>query len=149
MRMQGSQNQFLVQYANITRLFCLPRPDQRHYYVVVSLSHPLRQGYSPYPHVVFHFDATDSIDVTMNMSAEDLEEKFDGKIKKEMSDFKHNILCKLLKHLTHITVTVPGNFKSSQGLSSVKCSMKANEGFCFVLFCFVLFYFVLFSPCFI
>ena len=146
MKMQGGASQFMIQFSNITRLFCLPRPENRHYDVVITVSPPLRHGLTPYPHIVFHFDATHTIEATMNLSEEDLKDKYEGKLVKHLEGPKHKVVCRLLKALTGITVTVPGTFRNSHDDQSVRCSLKANDGFLFFFFFFFVFieYFSLF-----
>ena len=128
MKMKGGTNQFMIQFSNVVRLFCLPRPDNRQYDVVISVHPPLRHGFTPHFHIVFHFDATESLEVALNLTEEELRGRYDGKLSQLISGEKYKVVCKLLKTLTGITVTVPGSFRSSRDDRFVRCSLRANEG---------------------
>lgn len=41
---------------------------------------------------------------------EELERKYDGKLRKEMSGMEYEVVSKLMKALTGKKITVPGNF---------------------------------------
>jgi structure-specific recognition protein 1 len=50
-------------YGNISRLFQLPRPDQRHVFFVVSLDPPIKQGQTRYSHLVLQFPKDEKLEV--------------------------------------------------------------------------------------
>ncbi|KHG16090.1 FACT complex subunit SSRP1 [Gossypium arboreum] len=52
LRLQGQANDFKIQYSSVVRLFLLPKFNQPHTFVVVTLDPPIRKGQTLYPHIV-------------------------------------------------------------------------------------------------
>ncbi|KAL2935850.1 FACT complex subunit SSRP1 [Bienertia sinuspersici] len=52
LRLQGQANDFKIQYSSAVRLFCLPKSNQPHTFVVITLDPPIRKGQTLYPHIV-------------------------------------------------------------------------------------------------
>eukprot|EP00211_Chloroparvula_japonica_P003182 CAMPEP_0119150820 /NCGR_PEP_ID=MMETSP1310-20130426/45420_1 /TAXON_ID=464262 /ORGANISM="Genus nov. species nov., Strain RCC2339" /LENGTH=534 /DNA_ID=CAMNT_0007143045 /DNA_START=40 /DNA_END=1641 /DNA_ORIENTATION=+ len=133
LKMYGGTNQFKIQYSNITRLFNLPRPDGRHNDVVVSVSPPLRSGHTPYSNIVFHFPHDSETEAKINMSEEELLEKYDGKLEKEFKEPTHRLVSRMFKVLTNQSIVVPGRFESANNEKCIRCSLKANDGLLYPL----------------
>lgn len=52
LRFHGQTHNYKIDYKNVERAFLLPRPDEVHMYLVISLVKPLRQGNTVYPYLV-------------------------------------------------------------------------------------------------
>ncbi|KAG8366837.1 hypothetical protein BUALT_Bualt16G0009400 [Buddleja alternifolia] len=52
LRLQGQANDFKIQYSSVVRVFWLPKSNQPHTFVVVTLDPPIRKGQTLYPHIV-------------------------------------------------------------------------------------------------
>jgi hypothetical protein len=67
MKVHGKTFDYKILYTNISRLFLLPKPDQRHYFFVISLDSPIKQGQTRYPHLVMQFPKEEHIEVSLNL----------------------------------------------------------------------------------
>lgn len=52
LRLQGQANDFKIQYSSVVRLFLLPKSNQPHTFVIISLDPPIRKGKTLYRHIV-------------------------------------------------------------------------------------------------
>ena len=95
---------------------------------------PIKQGQTRYPHLVLHFPKDDISESTVNLP-KDLADKQkeladeDGKMKGKT----YELVSKAFKVLAGKKITIPNSFKSYNGTSAVKCSLKANDGFLYPL----------------
>eukprot|EP00002_Diphylleia_rotans_P021617 TRINITY_DN4208_c0_g1_i2.p1 TRINITY_DN4208_c0_g1~~TRINITY_DN4208_c0_g1_i2.p1 ORF type:complete len:328 (+),score=60.77 TRINITY_DN4208_c0_g1_i2:49-1032(+) len=84
-RLIGPSFKFTIPYNSITRMYHLPKPDQRSYYFVISLNPPLHQGQTAYEHIVMSLDAgaDDEDESSDSGSGEQDADKSDAKKKKK------------------------------------------------------------------
>ncbi|CAM9510817.1 unnamed protein product, partial [Sphacelaria rigidula] len=94
MRMHGSRYDYKIQYNDISKLFLLEKPDERYVAFVVSLDKPIRQGQQKYQHLVLR-TTKDEAEIAVNMSTEDLQEKYNGNLNSEMTGPLHNLIAKV------------------------------------------------------
>ncbi|CAN0192476.1 unnamed protein product [Ascophyllum nodosum] len=127
MRMHGTRYDYKIQYNDISKLFLLEKPDERYVAFVVSLDKPIRQGQQKYQHLVLR-TTKDEATILVNMSSEDLQNKYNGNLNSEMTGPLHNLVAKIFKVLADKAVYVTGKFSSNNGAKSVKCALGANEG---------------------
>ncbi|KAG0468132.1 hypothetical protein HPP92_017460, partial [Vanilla planifolia] len=80
MRLQGQANDFKIQYSSVVRLFRLPKSNQPHTFVVVTLDPPIRKGQTLYPHIVIQFETESVVEGTLSISEDLLATKFKGKL---------------------------------------------------------------------
>lgn len=132
-KLRGRAVDFKILYSSITRLFLLPKPDNIIVSFVMSLDPPIRQGNTIYPHLVFQFDTEEKIRIDLPIPAEELQEKYNGKLSENEEGFTWRVFSKILKHLSATPLHVPKSFKSSEGGSGVRTALGANEGFLFFL----------------
>ena len=52
MHLRGKTYDYKVLYTNVASLYLLPKQDNFHMALCVTLEHPLRQGSTMYPHIV-------------------------------------------------------------------------------------------------
>merc|ERR1712183_1182272 len=63
----------------------------------VNLDPPLKQGQTRYHFLVFNFKMEDEEDIELPFTDEEVQEKFEGKLEREMSGPTHDLLSKIIK----------------------------------------------------
>lgn len=132
-KLHGKSVDFKILYSSISRLFLLPKPDGQHVAFVVSLDPPIRQGNTMYPHLVFQFDLEDAIDARLQLSAEELSSKYNGKLAATERGETWRVFSKVVRHLSGTSLHMPKSFLTSRGHRAVRTALGANEGFLFFL----------------
>ncbi|KAK0522088.1 FACT complex subunit [Tilletia horrida] len=133
LRLRGKTYDYKILYSSITRLFLLPKPDEVHVHFVIGLDPPIRQGQTRYPYLVLQFPREEEMDAELNLTEEELQDKYQGKLKKRYEEPTFRIVSNVFKHLSNQKLTVPGSFESSAGHASIKCNVKAVEGLLYPL----------------
>lgn len=97
LRLHGKTYDYKILYTSVIRLFLLPKPDQRHFYFVISLDPPIRK----YPMLVLHFPVDDTVEgLDLNLEGdEEVREKF-AEVGTSMSGPTHEVVSRLFKTLT-------------------------------------------------
>ncbi|CAM9449418.1 unnamed protein product [Discosporangium mesarthrocarpum] len=132
MRMHSSRYDYKIQYNDISKLFLLEKPDERFVAFVISLDKPIHQGQQRYQHLVLR-TTKDEAAIVVNMTEEDLKEKYDGNLNSEMTGPLHNLIAKVFKVLSGKSVYVTGKFSSVSGAKAVKCTLGTNDGLLYPL----------------
>ncbi|KAL2523409.1 FACT complex subunit SSRP1 [Forsythia ovata] len=128
LRLQGQANDFKIQYSSVVRVFWLPKSNQPHTFVVVTLDPPIRKGQTLYPHIVMQFE-TDAVNETSLSMKEDLyNTKYKDKLEMMHKGLVHEVFITILRGLSGAKVTRPGKFRSSLDGYAVKSSLKAEDG---------------------
>ncbi|XP_020598875.1 FACT complex subunit SSRP1 [Phalaenopsis equestris] len=134
MRLQGQANDFKIQYSSVVRIFRLPKSNQPHTFVVVTLDPPIRKGQTLYPHIVIQFETESVVEGTLSISEELLATKFKGKLTEmQYKGLIHEEFTRILNALSGAKVTKPGTFRSCQDGYAVKSSLKAEDGLLYPL----------------
>jgi structure-specific recognition protein 1 len=133
MRMHGKTHNYKILYKHITKLFLLPKPDGIHINLVIGLEVAIKQGNTLYPFVVMQFTKDSEESILVNLPDEEIPKLFEGELSKTIEGKTFDVMSKLLKAFTKTPVIIPGNFKSKQDSSAVKCSVRASEGFLYPL----------------
>lgn len=120
-------------YKDINKAFLLPKPDGVHMIYVISLKSPLRQGQTLHQFIVLEFKKDQTDKVTVNLSPEEIKEKYGDRLQPEMEDTTYDILSTLFKELIKKSIIVPGEFRSSKNDEAIKCSIKAQDGYLYPL----------------
>ena len=128
MRLHGKTHNYKIMYKNVTKAFLLPKPDGVHIAMVIGLEAPIRQGNTVYPFVVMQFSKEAQESVTINMPAEEIKRNFGDELGETVEGKAFDVMSKLLKAMVKTMIIIPGNFKSKNESSAIKCSVKANEG---------------------
>lgn len=76
----------------------------------VSLDPPIKQGQTRYHFLTFLFNTDETMSIELPFSDEELKEKFDGKLSKEVSGANYEVMGKVMKAIVNRKITVPGNF---------------------------------------
>ncbi|KMZ57682.1 FACT complex subunit SSRP1 [Zostera marina] len=132
-RLQGQANDFKIQYSSVVRLFLLPKSNQPHTFVVITLDPPIRKGQTMYPHIVMQFETDNVVETSLSMSEEQLTTKYKGKLEEHYKGLIHEVFTMILRGLSGAKVTRPGKFRSAQDGYAVKSSLKAEDGILYPL----------------
>ncbi|AQZ15642.1 POB3 (YML069W) [Zygosaccharomyces parabailii] len=132
-RLRGKTYEYKLQHRQIQRIVSLPKADDIHHLVVLSIEPPLRQGQTTYPFLVLQFQKDEETEVQLNLEDEDFEANYKDKLRKQYDAKTHIVISHVLKGLTGRRVIVPGEYKSKYDQCAVSCSYKANEGYLYPL----------------
>lgn len=133
LRLQGQANDFKIQYSSVVRLFLLPKSNQPHTFVVVTLDPPIRKGQTLYPHIVLQFETDYVVESSLVMSNDLLTTKYKDKLEPSYKGLIHEVFTLILRGLSGAKVTRPGKFRSCQDGYAVKSSLKAEDGLLYPL----------------
>ncbi|KAF2155883.1 SSrecog-domain-containing protein [Myriangium duriaei CBS 260.36] len=133
-RLRGKTYDYKIQYDSIKKYFLLPKPDDMHTLITIGLDPPLRQGQTRYPFLVMQFKREEEVTIDLNMTDDDLKNKYGGKLQAHYESPIATVISKLFIGLSGKKVLQPSrDFSSHHQQSGVKCSIKANEGHLFCL----------------
>lgn len=131
MKLHGKTNSYTIKYSNITRLFCVPKPDKVHVELVIGLDQPLRHGQQTHMWLCALMDKERTVTVDINAEAEDMQR---WKLSANESGAEYEVVTKLIKHLTSKPVTIPASdFNSENELNCMQCNYKGQGGCLFPL----------------
>uniref|UniRef100_A0A7N8YAQ7 FACT complex subunit SSRP1 n=1 Tax=Mastacembelus armatus TaxID=205130 RepID=A0A7N8YAQ7_9TELE len=133
LHLHGKTFDYKIPYTTVLRLFLLPHKDQRQMFFVISLDPPIKQGQTRYHFLILLFSKEEDINLTLNMSEEDVERRFEGKLSKNMSGSLYEMVSRVMKALVNRKITVPGNFQGHSGAQCITCSFKASSGLLYPL----------------
>ncbi|KAM7506705.1 hypothetical protein LguiA_017158 [Lonicera macranthoides] len=128
LRLQGQANDFKIQYSSVVRLFLLPKSNQPHTFVVVTLDPPIRKGQTLYPHIVLQFETDFVVESSLSLNEDLLNTKYKDKLEPSYKGLIHEVFTLILRGLSGAKVTRPGKFRSCQDGYAVKSSLKAEDG---------------------
>ncbi|KAH8781426.1 hypothetical protein F5883DRAFT_405468 [Diaporthe sp. PMI_573] len=133
-RLRGKTYDYKVQYDAVKKFMVLPKPDDVHFLLTIGLDPPLRQGQTRYPFVVMQFKRDDESTIDLNMSEEMRKEQFDGKLESHYEEPMHQVVTKIFRGLSNKKVSTPAkDFETHRQQQAIKCSIKASEGFLYLL----------------
>ncbi|KAH7314772.1 hypothetical protein KP509_21G019400 [Ceratopteris richardii] len=127
-RLQGLANDFKIQYSSVVRLFVLPKSNQPHTFVVITLDPPIRKGQTFYPHIILQFPTDDTIEIDLTISEDLLASKYKDRLQASYQGLEVEVFAQILRGLSGAKVTRPGKFRSSQDGYAVRASLKAEDG---------------------
>ncbi|KAK9518116.1 hypothetical protein VZT92_023436 [Zoarces viviparus] len=133
LHLHGKTFDYKIPYTTVLRLFLLPHKDQRQMFFVISLDPPIKQGQTRYHFLILLFSKEEELSLTLNMSEEDVERRFEGKLSKNMSGSLYEMVSRVMKSLVNRKITVPGNFQGHSGAQCITCSYKASSGLLYPL----------------
>uniref|UniRef100_A0A673Z359 FACT complex subunit SSRP1 n=1 Tax=Salmo trutta TaxID=8032 RepID=A0A673Z359_SALTR len=134
LHLHGKTFDYKIPYTTVLRLFLLPSKDQRQMFFVISLDPPIKQGQTRYHFLILHFSKEEELKLTLNMSEEEVEKRYEGKLSKNMSGSLYEMVSRVMKALVNRKITVPGNFQgNTPGAQCITCSYKAQSGLLYPL----------------
>ncbi|XP_046399904.1 FACT complex subunit Ssrp1 [Ischnura elegans] len=132
-QLHGKTFDYKIPMSTVLRLFLLPHKDNRQMFFVVSLDPPIKQGQTRYHFLVILFSQEEEVSMELPLSEEELQEKYEGRLQKELSGPTYEVMSKVMKALVNRKITVPGNFIGHSGTPAVSCSYKAAAGLLYPL----------------
>ncbi|KAK4735269.1 hypothetical protein R3W88_009530 [Solanum pinnatisectum] len=133
LRLQGQAHDFKIQYSSVVRIFLLPKHNQPHTLVVITLDPPIRKGQTLYPHIVFQFETDNVVGLSLALSEDLLNTKYKERLLTGYKGLIHGIFTQILRGFSGSKVTKPRKFRSSQDGYAVKSSLKAGDGLLYPL----------------
>ncbi|ODV94449.1 hypothetical protein PACTADRAFT_51288 [Pachysolen tannophilus NRRL Y-2460] len=133
LRLRGRTYDYKLQYKQIERIFSLPKPDDIHHLLILQIDPPLRQGQTRYPFLVMQFLKDEETEVELNLEDDEFKEKYADKLQKSYDQETYKVISQCLRGLTERRVIIPGSFQSRYGQPGIPCSLKANEGYLYLL----------------
>ena len=133
-RLRGKTYDYKIQYESMKKFMLLPKPDDLHYLITIGLDPPLRQGQTRYPFLVMQFKKDEEVNLDLNMTEKDLQEKYGNKLQANYEAPISTVIAQIFRGLSGKKIITPSrDFSSHHQQSGVKCSIKANEGHLFCL----------------
>ncbi|XP_071516911.1 FACT complex subunit Ssrp1 [Panulirus ornatus] len=132
-QLHGKTFDFKIPVTTVLRLFLLPHLDQRQHFFVVSLDPPIKQGQTRYPYLILLFSGDDMDHIELPLTEEELQDKYEGRLDKEISGLQFEIISKMFKGICNRKIVTPGNFTGHSGTPAISCSYKAAAGYLYPL----------------
>ncbi|KAH8595950.1 FACT complex subunit pob-3 [Bisporella sp. PMI_857] len=133
-RLRGKTYDYKIQFEAIKKFMFLPKPDELHIMICIGLDPPLRQGQTRYPFLVMQFKKDEEITLDLNVTDEQLENKYQGKLMARYEQPLFQVVTQVFRGLTGKKVNQPAkDFLSHHAQHGIKCSIKASEGFLYCL----------------
>ncbi|KAJ8932779.1 hypothetical protein NQ314_014483 [Rhamnusium bicolor] len=132
-QLHGKTFDYKIPMTTVLRLFILPHKDSRQMFFVVSLDPPIKQGQTRYHFLVLLFNQEDETSIELPFTEEELKEKYEGKLEKEVSGPTYEVLGKVMKNIINRKLTGPGAFIGHSGTPAIGCSFKAAAGLLYPL----------------
>lgn len=131
-QLHGKTFDYKIPVSTVLRLFQLPHKDGRQSFFVLSLDPPIVQGQTRYQflQLLFYNDEEDQT-TTLDMDEEELKQKFEGKLTKEMNGNLVDRFAGVVKAVTNKRINLP-DYKNLSN-SAVSCSYKNNNGLLYPL----------------
>jgi hypothetical protein len=125
---------YKISYSSLSRLFVLPHDDNDSdtLSIVISMKDPTQGGKMQFLIAQFPMQE-DERTLSLNISEELLQNKYGGKLRREMTGPTWEIIYKVLRALSGKRGSVPKSFRSARGLHCVSCSVGDNAGKLYVL----------------
>uniref|UniRef100_A0A673MMK7 FACT complex subunit SSRP1 n=1 Tax=Sinocyclocheilus rhinocerous TaxID=307959 RepID=A0A673MMK7_9TELE len=133
LHLHGKTFDYKIPYNTVLRLFLLPHKDQRQMFFVISLDPPIKQGQTRYHFLILLFSKDEELSLALNMSEDEVQKRYEGKLSKNMSGPLYEIVSRVMKALVNRKITVPGNFKGHSGSQCITCAYKASSGLLYPL----------------
>ncbi|CAB3227150.1 unnamed protein product [Arctia plantaginis] len=132
-QLHGKTFDYKIPISTVLRLFLLPHKDTRQMFFVVSLDPPIKQGQTRYHYLVLLFGIEEETSLELPFTEEELKEKYEDKITKELSGPTYEVLAKIMKVIINRRVTGPGDFLGHHKTPAIACSYKAAAGYLYPL----------------
>uniref|UniRef100_A0A2M4AMA1 FACT complex subunit SSRP1 n=2 Tax=Anopheles triannulatus TaxID=58253 RepID=A0A2M4AMA1_9DIPT len=132
-QLHGKTYDFKIPTSSVLRLFLLPHKDNRQMFFVISLDPPIKQGQTRYHFLVTLFQMDEETNIELPFSEEELREKYEDKLTKELSGPVYEVLGKIMKVIINRKLTGPGSFIGHSGTPAIGCSFKAAAGYLYPL----------------
>ena len=131
--LHGKTFDYKIPSSTMVRLFLLPHKDGRQMHFAVQCDPPIKQGQTRYHCLVFIFKEEDEEEIEIPLTEEEIAEKYEGKLEKQMSGRAYEVISQLFRAVVSRKITVPKDFIGHSGTAAITCSHKAASGFLYPL----------------
>lgn len=132
MKLHGQSYNYTVNYRNVLKAFFLDEQDKELGHFVIGFDKPLRQGQTLYHFVIIQFKLKEESVVEFT-AKEELIKTLDPSFEPSIKGLHYELFTKVFKALTSLSIVAPGDFKTTKGENSLKCSLGARQGILFIL----------------
>jgi len=133
-RLRGKTYDYKIQYEHVKKFMMLPKPDDLHIMLCIGLDPPLRQGQTRYPFVIMQYKKDEEVSLDINLPDDVLQDKYHGVLQPHYEQPLHQVVALLFKGLAGKNISSPAEeFTTHRSQSGIKCSIKASEGFLYLL----------------
>ncbi|KAJ0988065.1 hypothetical protein J5N97_006421 [Dioscorea zingiberensis] len=133
LHLQGFANAFKIQYSNIRRVFVLPKYNQPHTCVAISLDPPLQRGQTLYPYIVLQFETESVVDKKLTISEELWADKYKDRLEASYKGLIYEVFTLVLRGLSGAKVSRAKGFHRNHDGYAMKATLKAEEGLLYPL----------------
>ncbi|KAI6648011.1 FACT complex subunit SSRP1 [Oopsacas minuta] len=102
-------------------------------FIVKCLDPPIRHGQTRYNFVIQKYTKEDMCEITLHISQEDLETKFQDRLSRTMTGPTYEVYARILKELVGRKITISKNYKTRNGAHAISCALRANPGLLYPL----------------
>jgi len=131
--LHGKTFDYKIPATTMVRMFLLPHKDGRQMHLAVNCDPPIKQGQTRYHCLVFSFKEEEEEDLEIPLTEEEIKEKYEGKLEKNMSGPSYEVVSTLFRAVTGRKITQPKDFLGHSGTPAITCSHKAASGFMYPL----------------
>lgn len=133
-RLRGKTYDYKIPYLSVVERFLLDRQDDKNILFVISIEPPIRQGQTSYAYLVIEMSKSSEISIDLNLTDENCSKEIQNKIEnKNYEGLMYQTMDKIFELFTNKKSSKTTSFKSKLGTSCIKCSIKANEGYMYIL----------------
>lgn len=134
LKLHSKTFQYKILYKFIQKMFLFSNPQQSQHYFVIGLNPPVRQGRTSYPYLLVQFDNSEFMEESFNIDEKTCVETYHDIMQPQMKGEAYDVVTRVFKALTERKVLVPGAaFQSHGGGACIRCNLKANDGFLYVM----------------
>ena len=134
LKLHSKTFQYKILYKFIQKMFLFANPGTQQHYFVIGLNPPVRQGRTAYPYLLVQFDDKEEMEEQFNIDAETCATKYKDLMEPTMRGPAHEVVTRVFKALTERKVLTPGpQFQSKLGGACIRCNLKAQDGYLYVL----------------
>lgn len=130
-QLHGKTFDYKIPVSTVLRLFQLPHKDGRQTFFVLSLDPPIVQGQTRYQFLQLLFQLDEDETINLDMDEQELKDKFDGKLSKQMTGPFIKLFADVVKAVTNKRINSP-DYKNLTN-SAISCSYKNNNGLLYPL----------------
>lgn len=130
-QLHGKTFDYKIPVNTVLRLFQLPHKDGRQTFFVLSLDPPIVQGQTRYQFLQLLFLSEEEETITLDMDEDELRDKFEGKLTKQMTGPFVDTFASVVKAVTTKRINAP-DYKNLTN-SAISCSYKNNNGLLYPL----------------
>lgn len=130
LQLHGKTFDYKIPYTTVLRLFLLPHKDGRQMFFVISLDPPIKQGQTRYHFCILLFNIDDEMSIELGISDEDLQEKYDNKLQKEMSGAEYEVISRVFKLSPTAKSQCRAHSSATQSLTPSAVPTRQPQGSC-------------------